>query len=261
MRRSSSIRRVLILLAAASALAAVVPAAALAAPAIDQQNPAANNTMLDIGLQAQTFTVGVTGALTSVDLSTYMQSGTGTVHVAITAVDGSGFPTGPDLATGTATIGSTAAFTNVPLSPNRAVTSGEHYAITFYVNDLATQYNTQSNTTGAYGGGTGLFLDGSWSALSGDSDWTFRTYVDSSIIATPNPCASPTLPPDLAGAGAVAAADSQPTLCTTPPPTSAARSNDPGSSGSRLVLFLGLGFAAAALGAVVRFERRNSATR
>jgi hypothetical protein len=261
------VRRAGLGLAAAFVLAALLPGTALAAGTLDQSMTNTNSTLQTNGYNAQTFTVGMAGTLDAVDLFVYGLTGSVTMQVAVFALDGSGQPAGLAKTSGSATVTTAQQWNSFALSPGLAVAVGDKLAIRFTAGlgiDYLEEVNNGIGGGDQYAGGQLFAWNGSaWFASQGTDaeDVLFKTYVTEGAGRTPDPCASPTPTPQIVGvvgpAGVVPDADSAPTLCTTPPPTSAARSNDPGSSGSRLVLFLGLGFAAAALGALVRFERRS----
>jgi hypothetical protein len=263
-------RRAWLGLTAALILAATVPGTALAAGTLDQSMINANSTLQTNGLNAQTFTVGMAGTLDAVDLFVYGATGSVTIQVNIYGLNGSGLPTGLSKSSGSATVTTTAQWNSFTLSPGVAVAVGDKLAISF-LGSASAAYDEQVNDgTGGgdqYPGGQLFGYDdnsSSWFASQGTDaeDVLFKTYVTEGVGRTPDPCASPTPTPQIVDViGVVPDADSAPTICATPPPTSAAGANDSGGSGSRLVLFLALGFAAAGLGTLVRRERRHSVTR
>jgi hypothetical protein len=108
------------------------------------------------------FTAGLSGGLDTVSL--YGTTGLGpTWNVTIQAVDGTGQPTGPALATGSAPASSSATWTDITLSPVPSVSTGTMYAIV-----VATPSPLWSGTAAPYPGG----------AASGFvSDFAIRTYV------------------------------------------------------------------------------------
>jgi hypothetical protein len=129
---------------------------------------------------AQTFTVGKTGLLSGIDL--FLGSG-GVVNVGIKAVDGSGLPTGSELATGTATAPSIAGWVHFSLLVPLGVTSGQQYAIVFVDGGPPYAYGSD-NGTDTYPAGVAYWLNSStWTALGLSptlpSDLAFRTFVDS----------------------------------------------------------------------------------
>jgi hypothetical protein len=240
--------RVLALIAGA-ALVAMIPSTALAVSAVDQSMTNTNNDWLDLGLQAQTFTVGQTGTLDAVDLYSYMNSGNGTLFVQIEALDGSGFPDGTVLSSGSAATDAVSTFHNVAVS-NLAVTAGQHYAIVFWATDLTTQYNTFGSTTDQYAGGQALMYESlSWQNVSGSSliDWGFRTYVDPAA-----PTTAPTTGPTSAPTARPTAA---PTAAPTVPPTSTAGSSSPNGPNPPIMWLLPLGIVVVATTWFLLLER------
>lgn len=148
-------------------------------PTVDQENDVGAGNANDGGHTfAQTFTVGATGLMSSVDL---WLGGGGSVTIDIEAVDGSHLPTGPSLATGTATAPTPDGgnWVNFALSVPMSVTPGEMYAIVFATNGFA--YGSDWDTD-AYPNGEAYWLNAStWTALGATEglppDLAFRTYV------------------------------------------------------------------------------------
>ena len=91
--------------------------------------------------QAQTFTAGRSGVLYGVDLFLNVQSPQ-TVQVFIRAVDGSGLPTGANLATSSVSLPVMQDWIHFPLSGSLSITTGSKYAIVF---DLGTSFTTYSS--------------------------------------------------------------------------------------------------------------------
>jgi hypothetical protein len=149
---------------------------------IDQKNPTYDHTQ-SMGTEAlgQTFTVGMSGTLDQVDVELWLTdtNSPGNAAVSVEAVDGSGYPVGPALSTGSNAIPS-AAHTLVPFTMTPlAVTAGQQYAIvvtpaTFFTADYTGLTDEYTRGRG-YSGGTG-----SWGYINGsdvNADWTFQTWV------------------------------------------------------------------------------------
>jgi hypothetical protein len=113
----SIMRRGALALFAGILLLALLPGSVLAAAGVDQKNEVSNNTLLDTGTEAQTFTVGLAGSMNAVDLWVYTATGTATLAVDIEALDGSGFPNGTSLEHGSTSIGTTANWVHIGLTP------------------------------------------------------------------------------------------------------------------------------------------------
>ena len=219
-------------------LLVLLPGSVLAAnPAnIDQANAVGGANANDGGHQfAQTFTTGKTGMFSSVDL---WLGGTGSLTVAIEAVDGSNLPTGPSLASGTATVATTAGWVNFAFGAPLAVTSGQVYAIVFTASASQFAYGSD-NGTNTYTAGVAYWFNtatSAWTALGASEtlppDLAFRTYVD------PNTTAAP-----------VTAAPGR-----TLPPTSTALGSSPDSG---FAWFVPLGLLASFVGLIVLFARQR----
>jgi hypothetical protein len=233
---NSTLRRGFAAAIAGLALLVLVVGPALGVSTVDQPMTTANDTLNNFDLQAQTFTVGLAGSLDAVDLEAYFVAHdgatTGTLHASIQALDGSGFPDGTDLSTGSILVTTTPAVVHIAMTP-LAVSVGDHLAIVFYIDGLLGTYATEGNTGDLYAGGKAEWkLGAPWHNAYDGFDWVFATYVDPA--GTPSPSAS-------ASASAAASATASPiaaetvhvTAATsvTPPPT-AAGSASSGSSGS-----------------------------
>lgn len=235
-------RRVLAL-SAGLLLLGLLPGSTLAAnPAsIDQVNVVGSNQDNDGGhLMAQTFTVGKTGMLSSVDL---WFAGGGSVTVDIKALDGSGHPTGLSLATGTGTASSASngGWTNFPFSVPLSVTSGQVYAIVFdFTGNPGGPWAYGSNIgTDTYTGGVALFFFSSaWTTMSSANlvpDLAFRDYVDPNTTPAPSITPAPT---------------------NTPPPTSTAAGSS-SAPGGGIAWFVPMGLFASFFGLIVLISRRR----
>ena len=171
----------------------------LLAPLTDQQNQtlsASGNAISDVGWSGQTFVPGLTGQLTRADINLFCSGCTGTaptVTVSVRATDGSGLPTGADLAAvtfPTSTSGAGAYFTANFTTP-AAVTAGTKYALVVRnatnpsvgVNAITRSatdvYAPGSRVTSADSGGT-------WTAplTSGSTtDLGFITYINATATS------------------------------------------------------------------------------
>jgi len=180
-------KRPLFALCAGVLLLGLLPASALAtnptppssAANLDQwNNPVVGNNASTSYPLGQTFTVGKTGMLSGVALNLYLESGAPTVPVDIYALDGSGLPTGPSLASAQANL-STVGYSwvhfsfPVPLS----VIKNAQYAIVFStVGDTSAQGSSDT-----YAGGRAVLKSGGWAFFSGPgvlADFAFMTFVD-----------------------------------------------------------------------------------
>ena len=172
-------------------LVGLVPAVAQASTpgGVDQWNPVYGISSATSYHQAQTFTAGQSGVLYGVDLFLNVQSPQ-TVQVFIRAVDGSGLPTGANLATSSVSLPVMQDWIHFPLSGSLSITTGSKYAIVF---DLGTSFTTYSYWGYAYGGGQGVRAtdtsDTSWSnnwPSYGIWDYAFQTYVGPSTPGSLN---------------------------------------------------------------------------
>ena len=166
-------------------LVALLPGAVSAAIAgtPDQSNdPASSNppTIGTAGQIAQTFTAGMTGSLTGVQL---FLMGFGTVTASIESTSG-GLPTGPALASVSASWNGVG-WVDFPFAV--PVISGTKYAIVF---------NTGANgaaegSADTYSGGQALIVNGTWMSIQDYAsssllfDFAFQTFVDVPVVAPP----------------------------------------------------------------------------
>lgn len=169
----------------------VVAPAAQAASTLDQNVPdSASNTSVESTKNVtQSFTAGLTGALTSIDIALQEYGSGGDVTVGVYAVDGSGKPTGAALAStivppsaipplGAWSAG--AAIVNVAFSPAPQVIAGTQYAYVIAApNATGGAFYSAYEAASPYTGGAAWFCTPNsctWSTLS--ADLGFRTYVD-----------------------------------------------------------------------------------
>ncbi|HEV7722882.1 MAG TPA: Ig-like domain-containing protein [Iamia sp.] len=131
---------------------------------------------------AQSFTVGATGLLDRVSVPTSSDS---MMTIAIHAVDESGTPTGPPLASGGPDAVSLPA-ADVPLSTPLLVRAGERYALVVSTDRGVSMEGSGSN--GYAGGGMMLDFGGFWIPFD-QYDLAFTTYVRTAIpslsVSTP----------------------------------------------------------------------------
>jgi hypothetical protein len=180
--------RLLSMVIVAVGAAYAFPAAA-AAGTLDQQQPLAPGTGLQVTSTqsgAQTFTAGLTGGLDQVDLHL---SGTGTgvtlpLTVEIRNASG-GSPGATVLATASvppSSVTTTAAFVPVSFATPAPVIAGTQYAIVAYSADVSPHIWAWSDATmDPYPAGGTFFVAasppaGAWSSFAG-VDQTFKTYV------------------------------------------------------------------------------------
>jgi hypothetical protein len=243
-------RRVFGLLAGLAILG-LLPGSAMAAAVLDQSN-GTGGSYTGGAKFSQTFTAGMSGALTAVDLYLGI-NGTETDSMSIQNVDGSWLPNGTILASTTASVTgsniSNPAWVEFAFTTPTYVTSGTQYAI------VVTTANAQIyGTTGnAYGGGEAW----AWITSKGLSYWvgfgtnlgdfSFKTFVDTAATA-PSTAASASAFQSVQGQTAQAGRS------PTPPPTSTASSGGADGGGSSLLLIAACLAAAAALVALRRNE-------
>lgn len=180
-----TMRRSITTLAATSLAIALVPGVALATPVIDQQNVGTANayvTSIAGNYSGQTFTAGLTGPLTQIDVYGYLVLSPGPLTVAVYATSG-GLPTGAAIATQTipqAGLPTSDQWFSVVFANPATLEAGGRYALAF---------ETPSATGGAslqigvvvpqtYAGGVLLDNGPSWAPNTASADALFRTYVD-----------------------------------------------------------------------------------
>lgn len=175
----------------------LIPAGAKAVPVLDQQNTVPLGAFAGLDEQAQTFTVGLSGQLTSIDIflraagiaaGPVFSTAPLTVRLLPTVVGGA---PNDDISTALATVtvaGSTLptihAFHNIDFSTfNINVMAGDVLAWQIVGNYSA----PISFGADAYsGGGRYARNAGPWIPLVGQ-DFGFRTYVDTNVVAVPEP--------------------------------------------------------------------------
>jgi carboxypeptidase family protein/uncharacterized protein DUF4214 len=168
-------------------------------PTVDQQNTNVTNSGFGFNSTnwvGQTFTAGLSGSLTKVDVDLFCSGCTGTtpnLTVSIRATAG-GFPTGADLATGTITgfsSGSGGYFTATFTTP-LAVTAGTQYALMVrpVSNPSVGIYAYVVSPSDTYAGGawiTSSTSGVSWvNGTAPARDLGFHTYLDTGYTATGN---------------------------------------------------------------------------
>lgn len=209
------------------------------------------NNGASVGL-GQTFTAGISGTLTGVELFLYTLDANVPSNLTIRIEStSSGLPSGTVLATATvatSSIPTTAGWVSATFATPPTVAAGTAYAIT--LPDLPQQdvspwlvWGLDSTATAAYadypGGEAYASVAGSWKSMtsvltdggSGHSDLAFRTYVQAAA-ATPTPTTRPT---------------ATPFVPSQPPTDTVAPTSTPGAGGASALLGLLAAVAAVAL--------------
>jgi hypothetical protein len=239
-------RRVAVSVAAGFLLLTALPASSLADPpgTLDQSQTAGTATIGTTADVYQTFTVGVTGTLTGVQI--YMNGGaTATATVAIQATAG-GNPTLTDLVSVSAAVPAADGLVDFTFAAGVPVTAGDVLAIRI---NTGAETAAWGSATDVYAGGQAMWLNGGWQAVPGIADFRFQTFVQ--VGAPPDFAPTATLAPT---------ATPQPTSTsqstTTPPPTATASrdGNTPGFADWLLPFAIAL--AAAALVTIKRSVRQ-----
>jgi hypothetical protein len=167
----------------------LAPGSALAAAAVVDQKSEVDTTGWGgnaTNAFAQSFTVGITGALTRVDLRLSKATAANvTVHIQALA---SGVPSGSNLATGVTSVHYYAWY-HFTFTKALNVKAGGKYAIVFSMG--ANSSAAGSSSGDKYTRGQALINMGSWTPQAG-ADFAFMTYV---VKATPKPTAKPTPKP------------------------------------------------------------------
>ncbi len=225
-----------------------------------------------VGL-GQTFTAGISGSLTGVELYLTALDATtpATLTVEIESTT-SGVPSGTVLASttvATSDISFSAGWVSATFATPPTVTAGTMYAIT--LPELPQEnvspwlvWGLDTEFSGAYtdytGGDAYASVAGSWASMftiladggNGTGDLAFRTYVQAAA-ATPTPTAVPTPTP-------TPAATSTPAPSITPPATSTTP-GQPGGDGGAGVVAIILGLMALSLSLIVVRPRRPHRSR
>ena len=137
---------------------------------------------------AQTFTPSISHTITSVKVKIYKTGSPGNGSIAIKATDGSGHPTGSDLASGTydwdtITDSSPGEWIEITLGDGAPLSSGIKYAIIMRV-PVANEVDWRVDLTGSYAGGKveySLNAESSWSAFAA---WDFMFEEWGELIVT-----------------------------------------------------------------------------
>jgi hypothetical protein len=147
------------------------------------------------GYYGQTFTAGMSGYLTEAELSGRFMSvpavvapnaTSGNVYVKVFATSG-GLPTGSQLGSGTAVVGTTVGWFTITFTTAIAITSGTMYALQFNMDPgVGVVFGND------YAGGTKFAGNGTDSPMLGQGDWAFRTYVSETAPATLPPTSTGT---------------------------------------------------------------------
>jgi hypothetical protein len=159
------------------------------------------------GFFGQTFTAGMDGYLTEVELSGRFMSvpavvapnaTSGNLYVKVFATSG-GLPTGSALGSTTTEVGSTDGWITITFAAPIPITSGTMYALQFNMDPgVGLVFGN------AYAGGTKFSGNGTDAPMIMGGDWAFRTYVSESAPAT--------LPPTGTGASGSGSGTSFPIL-------------------------------------------------
>ena len=186
---------------------------AVADPVLDQSyTPATTNVNAAIGSVvdwSQTFKVGATGTLTSVDLLIGAQSTVNANLLVDIRTTVAGVPSTPDVGTnilGTMTVASgtlvnVPAFASIDLSGSSiSVMSGDVLAIVLRSTSTGGNYLWGGTTADGYADGAARFRISNWTTSSSFGDLAFKTYVDSMDQQIPEPS---TLLLLVAGVGAI----------------------------------------------------------
>jgi hypothetical protein len=222
------------------------------------------NNGANVGL-GQTFTAGISGTLTGVELFLNRLDATAPANLTIQIESTSnGDPSGTVLASATvatSSIPTTAGWVGVTFATPPTVAAGTVYAIT--LPDLPQQdvapwlvWGLDSTATAAYtdyaGGEAYASVAGAWATLarvlndgdSGNADLAFRTYVTAAATPTPTATASPRATPT-------------PTLPSQPPTDAVAPQGTTGSGGATMLVGLLAAVAAVSLILPARRPRRR----
>ena len=194
--------------AAIGLFALSLSAPALAVPVLDQEfDPAAQNVAVAIGQvggiptqnldAAQTFTVGITGTLTSVEILVRRDTANilAPLVLDIRTTTG-GAPTDPNaganilgmVSAPAATIGTTAAFVSFDLSGlGISVTAGDVLAIATQSAGANPAYLWTGSSTDDYAAGSAYrrLFSTVWEVPGFANDWAFRTFVEASTLPEP----------------------------------------------------------------------------
>ncbi len=163
------------------------------ATVVDQKNDKgayiASYTILTTSTVGQSYTAGISGGLTKIELLIRC-SGCASItppdiKVSIYATDASGFPTGSSLGTATITSfnDSDSLYRTAVLSTPINQVNGTKYAILPSIPSAMTSpavYQLIANKTNVYTAGSRLAFSSVW-ASSSVSDFKFKTYVDSAL--------------------------------------------------------------------------------
>lgn len=197
-----------LLVAAIAALGIMTPQTALAIPVLDQSY---DPSVTDVGAfthatidWAQTFTVGLSGTLTQIDVKVGRNSGLtsfngGTISVDVRTTSG-GMPTQPDsganiLGTGSLTqtdvTSITTSFFSIDLTAfSIPVTAGEILAIALSsdgADESTGRYVWSGTAASGYGAGAAYLRvgPGGWEVPTFAGDLAFKTYVEAASIPEP----------------------------------------------------------------------------
>ncbi len=179
-----------------AAMILLAGSAVLAASQLDQQQTeTSSGSGLDANFpQAQTFTAGLSGSLTKVSVHARLvaSSGPGDLRVSVQTLDGSGFPSGTVLGSGSVPVGDFTVgslpgdWVDIDLSPSASVSAGTKYALVVSSANAPednSHYVWAGGLHNPYSGGDALgrFRSGEWfvRGVSGEPmDFAFKTFVE-----------------------------------------------------------------------------------
>jgi hypothetical protein len=172
------IKRVSAGLATAALLLALLPGSVLAVASgsvLDQSDTSTSSWEQNSDVRAQTFTAGLTGALTDVRLYLYGGGGSQTVTIYATSGDA---PTGSVLATsGSLSVGGAIAWYDFGFTAPLLVTAGHQYAMVFGGSNLSVNEGGSD-----YAGGRSLYWNGTAWVTAPSTDFAFQTYVGPATV-------------------------------------------------------------------------------
>jgi hypothetical protein len=178
----------LLIAVATAALLSVGVSGASAQGTLDQSVDGSTSGVGFHGSQrlAQTFTAGITGVLSQVDLELSTEYGPAPLSVDIESVDANGHPSGTVLASATVTppsAFSSPTWFSLPLSNGPIVVAGTRYAIVLAdpTDSGLTAWFTEVANPNPYSGGYLLHSENSGTSWTGEPAFSllFRTYVES----------------------------------------------------------------------------------
>jgi hypothetical protein len=181
-------KRVAVSVAAGALLLAALPGLSLADPpgTLDQSQNTGTATIGTTADVYQTFTVGITGTLTGVQV--YMNGdGSATATVAIQSTTG-GNPSLTDIVSTASVVPAADGLVDFTFSTGVSVTSGDVLAIRINTGASTAAWGSSSD---AYVGGQAMWLNGGWQAVPNMADFRFQTFVQTGAVPDSEPTATP----------------------------------------------------------------------